>query len=115
MKTRLTIAVTLLLLIAVGLYLAFRPHQQDPHYYAAVCVVINDMGEPASAGEFKEKLQEVIINENSSYAVDKIKFDPASAQGAIQRYQQLSAANKVQLKQGIDACLRILMPADKGK
>lgn len=113
MKTKLTVASIVLLLIAVGLYLAFRPHKQDTHYYAAACVVINNMGEPASAEDFKEKLQEVIINENSSYAVDKVEFDPLSAQGAIQRYQQLSAADKVQLKQGIDTCLRILMPTEK--
>lgn len=113
MKTKLTVASIVLLLIAVGLYLAFKPHKQDTHYYAAACVVINNMGEPASAEEFKEKLQEVIINENASYAVDKVEFDPLSAQGAIQRYQQLSATDKIQLKKGMDTCLQILMPTEK--
>lgn len=109
MKRKTTVFAALL--VAAGaLYLTFKPHQQDPHYYAAACVVINDLHGAASKAEFVEKLQEVIINENSSYAVDKVAFDAKSAQGAFQRYQQLSEQNKSRARQGINGCLSVMLP-----
>ena len=99
-----------LLAVAAGLYLLNKPHKQDPHYYAAVCVVINDMGKPASTADFMQKMQEVIVNENSSYAVDKVAFDAQSAQSAIGHYQAMSEQDKAQAAQGTDACLSKMLP-----
>ncbi|WP_414148113.1 hypothetical protein ACMGGR_02840 [Erwinia sp. BNK-24-b] len=110
MKRQTTACLILLPIVAIALYFFFKPHRQDPHYYAAVCVVIDAMGEPASATDFADKLHDVIINENSSYAVDKVAFDRQSAQGAIQRYMKLNDMEKTQAHQGMDACLAVMMP-----
>ena len=92
-------------------YLFFKPHKQDPHYFAAACVVLNDMAAPVSTADFMEKLRNVIMNENSSYAVNKVEFDSASAQAAIERYQHLSEPVQQQTKKSIDSCLPVMMPA----
>ncbi|WP_342754202.1 hypothetical protein AAGQ96_17800 [Pantoea sp. MBD-2R] len=109
----------ILILIAVmtivyAIYLFFKPHKQDPHYFAAACVVLNDMAAPASTADFTEKLRTVIINENASYAVDKVEFDPASAQAAIRHYQHLSETEQRQAKKSIDSCLPVMMPQNSG-
>lgn len=109
MKRKILAIVALLAVVSV-LWLAFKPHQQDPHYYAAACVAINDLHAAASEAEFVEKLNEVIINENSSYAVDKVAFDAGSARGAFQRYQQLSEQDKSRLHQNLDSCLSVMLP-----
>ncbi|WP_380180262.1 hypothetical protein [Kalamiella sp. sgz302252] len=109
MKHKKLVIVALLAVIA-GLYLFNKPHKQDPHYYAAVCVVINDMAKPTSTADFMQKMQAVIANENSSYAVDKVAFDAQSAQSAIRRFQEMNEQDKAQAAQGTDACLSKMLP-----
>jgi len=110
MKRKMIALAALLAAAAGGLYLTSGSHQQDPHYYAAACVVINDMHAAASEADFTDKLREVIINENSSYAFDKVSFDAASARGAFQRYKRLNAQDKTRAGQGMDACLDLMLP-----
>ncbi|MGY4566272.1 hypothetical protein ACVWZ0_003678 [Erwinia sp. TECH1] len=107
---RKTIAIVALLAIVGGLYLTFLPPEQDPHYYAAACVAIKDMHDTPDSADFPDKLREVITNENASYAVDKVAFDKHSAQGAIQRYRQLSEQDKNRTRQSIDDCLSVMLP-----
>ncbi len=114
MNAKQLVTLLLLLIMAGGLYLFFKPHRQDPHYFAAACVVLNDMSSPGGTPDFMAQLQNVIINENSSYAVNKVRFDPASARQAIERYQHLSASQKSQTKQSMTDCLQIMMPAAQG-
>lgn len=111
---RKTIAIVALLALAGGLYLTFLSPEQDPHYYAAACVAIKDMHETPDSADFPDKLREVITNENASYAVDKVTFDKHSAQGAIQRYQQLSEQDKKRTRQSIDDCLSVMLPKKTG-
>jgi surface antigen len=110
MKTKL-LAILILVVIAIGLYLALKPHPQNPHYYAAACVMINDIGQPKNPDEFMAKLQAVIVNENASYAFDKVEFDRHSAQGASQRYYALSPAQQADTRKGLDNCLAVMLPA----
>lgn len=107
---RNVLAVLALLAAASVLWLAFKPHQQDPHYYAAACIAINDLHAATSEAAFVDRLKEVIINENSSYAVDKVAFDAESARGAFRRYRQLSEQDKSRLHQNIDSCLSVMLP-----
>jgi len=107
---RKTIAIVALLAAAVGLYLTFSSHKQDPHYYAAACVAIKDLHETPDSVGFPDKLRDVIINENASYAVDKVVFDQHSAQGAIQRYHQLSQQDKIRVQQSMGDCLSVMLP-----
>ncbi|MGB9096134.1 hypothetical protein [Erwinia sp.] len=112
MKTRL-LAILILVVIAIGLYLALKPHKQNPHYFAAACVMINDIGQPKDQQEFMAKLQAVIINENSSYAFDKVEFDRHSAQGASDRYFALSSAQQAETHKSLEACLAVMLPKAK--
>lgn len=98
------------LVIALLLYLWLKPHHQDPHYYAAVCVVLNEMETPKDAADFKAKLKTVIINENSSYAMNKTTFDAASARQAIAAFAALSDKDKMEARQGVESCLNVLIP-----
>ena len=111
MNRKNTLIIILVMIIVYVAYLFFKPHKQDPHYFAAACVVLNDMASPTSTADFAEKLRNVIMNENSSYAVDKVEFDSASAQAAIERYQHLSETEQQQAKKSIDSCLPVMMPA----
>lgn len=116
MNRKSLLAAILLLLIAGALYTWLKkPHRQDPHYYAAVCVVINDAGKTSTMSEFAQKLQDVIINENSSYAFSKVEFDPTSAEGALRRYQNLSPEQKAQTAKSMNACLQTMLPDDKNR
>jgi hypothetical protein len=112
MKTKL-LAILILVVIAIALFVALKPHPQNPHYFAAACVMINDIGEPISQEQFMAKLQEVIVNENASYAFDKIEFDSGSARGASKRYYALTPEQRARTRQGLNACLKIMLPADK--
>lgn len=103
------LALVAALLVALALYLWLKPHKQDPHYFAAACVVLNDMSPPENEQDFMAKLNTVIINENSSYAVKKVTFDKASAHSASQRYAALSEQDKARAKQGVAQCLPLLM------
>ncbi|MFU9135900.1 hypothetical protein [Erwinia tasmaniensis] len=109
-NTRTLSTLILVIAVAVALYVNFRPHKPDPHYYAAACVVINDIGVPPGPDAFREKLNEVIANENSSYAVNKVEFDVASANDAITHYQKMRAAQKREMQQGVDRCLNVFIP-----
>lgn len=111
MNRKNTLRLILMMIIVCVTYLFFKPHKPDPHYFAAACVVLNDMGSPTSTADFAERLRTVIMNENSSYAVDKVEFDPASAQAAIKRYQHLSETEQQQTKKSLDSCLPVMMPA----
>lgn len=112
MKTKL-LAIVILVVIAIPLFLTLKPHQQNPHYFAATCVMINDVGQPTSQKQFMAKLREVIVNENSSYAFNKVAFDSDSAQGASKRYYALTPAQQAQTRQGMNDCLKIMLPSDK--
>lgn len=111
MKTKL-LAILILIVIAVALFMAYKPHKQNLHYFAATCVLINDLGEPKNQDEFVKKMQAVIINENSSYAFDKVAFDRQSAVGASLRYFALSPEQKKQTRQGLEACLPLMLPGN---
>lgn len=112
MKTKL-LAILILVVIAITLFMALKPHQQNPHYFAAACVMINDIGQPGSQKQFMTRLQEVIVNENASYAFNKVEFDSHSARGASKRYYALTPDQQVQTRQGLSTCLKIMLPADK--
>ncbi|MEM6052387.1 hypothetical protein AAH450_17635 [Erwinia sp. P7711] len=112
MKTKL-LAILILVIIAIALFLALKPHKQNPHYFAAACVMINDIGQPTSQKQFMTKLQQVIVNENASYAFDKVEFDSNSARGASKRYYALTPAQQALTRQGLTSCLKIMLPADK--
>ena len=111
MKTKL-LAVLILVVIALTFFLTLKPHKQNPHYFAAACVMINDIGQPTSQKQFMTKLREVIINENASYAFKKVAFDSDSAQGASKRYYALTPDQQAQTRQGLNACFKIMLPSD---
>lgn len=110
MNRKNTLRLILMVTIICVTYLFIKPHKQDPHYFAAACVVLNDMASPTSTADFTEKLRNVIMSENSSYAMDKVEFDPASAQAAIERYQHLSETEQQRAKKSIESCLKVMMP-----
>lgn len=114
MKTKL-LAILILTVIAIALFMAYKPHKQNLHYFAATCVMIDDLGEPVNQDEFVKKMQEVIINENSSYAFDKVEFDRQSAVGASQRYFAFSPAQKSEMRKGLEACLPLMLPETGAK
>lgn len=102
---------SLIVLAAVALSLwwfNFRPSGHDPHYDAAACVAVVMLGAPENTQEFSDKIRTVIINENNSYSMKQVVYDDRLGHSSIEKYQDLSAAEKTAAAKDVASCINVM-------